>query len=117
MMTQSVGYIGARSEVLCATWLLLALLAARRWMRGGRVSWLLLTGGLWLVAMVTKETAAVFPFALFLFDRLLWPGTPAEHRRRLRWMHLPVLAVATVAVAARLAVLVLLEYSDKLAVE
>ena len=109
MMTQSVGYIGARSEVLCATWLLLALLAARRWMRGGRASWLLITGGLWLVAMVTKETAAVFPIALFLFDRLLCPDTPAEHRRRLRWMHLPVLAVATVAVAARLAVLVLLE--------
>ena len=109
MMTQAVGYISGRAEVLCATWLLLALLAARRWMRGGRLSWLLMTGGLWLVAMVTKETAAVFPFALFLFDRLLCPGSPAEHRRRLLWMHLPVLGVATVAVAARLAVLVLFE--------
>ena len=109
MMTQAVGYISGRAEVLCATWLLLALLAARRWMRGGRVSWLLVTGGLWLVAMVTKETAAVFPFALFLFDRLLCPASRAEHRLRLLWMHLPVLGVAAVAVAARVAVLVLYE--------
>ena len=109
MMTQAVGYISGRSEVLCATWLLLALLAARRWMYGGRMHWLAVTGALWLVAMGTKEMAAMFPFALILFDRLLCPGSAADRRRRLVWMHLPLLGVAALAVTARLFVLVSLE--------
>ena len=109
MMTQAVGYISGRSEVLCATWLLLALLAARRWMYGGGMGWLAVTGSLWLVAMGTKETAAMFPFALILFDRLLCSGSAADHRRRLVWMHLPLLGVAALAVTARLFVLVSLE--------
>ncbi len=36
MMTEAVGYISGRSEVLCATFFMLALLAGRRWMRRRR---------------------------------------------------------------------------------
>ena len=36
MMTQAVGYISGRAEVLCTTFVLMALAAARRWMLGGR---------------------------------------------------------------------------------
>jgi len=34
MMTEAVGYVSGRSEVLCATWFLLGLLSGRRWIRG-----------------------------------------------------------------------------------
>ena len=37
LMTEAVGYISGRSEVLCATFFLSALLTARRWMRDGGV--------------------------------------------------------------------------------
>ena len=33
LMTEAVGYISGRAEVLCATFFLLGLLCARRWMR------------------------------------------------------------------------------------
>src|SRR4029077_11939329 len=35
MMTEAVGYVSGRSEVLCAMFFLLALMAGRRWLRGG----------------------------------------------------------------------------------
>ena len=35
MMTEAVGYIAGRSEVLCATFFLPAVMCGRRWLRGG----------------------------------------------------------------------------------
>ena len=45
LMTEAVGYISGRSEVLCATFFLGALLCARRWMRGGGKVWWVATAG------------------------------------------------------------------------
>lgn len=112
MMTQAVGYVSSRSEVLCATWLLLALLSARRWMLGASGRWLVLTGTLWLLALGTKEIAAMFPIVLILYDYLLCPDDPAERRRRLRGMHVPFVGIAALAAAARLFVLISVEHAD-----
>ena len=110
MMTQAVGYISGRAEVLCTTFFLAALAAARRWMLGGRAVWLLATFVLWLLALASKETAAVFAAVILLYDRLLLTGTPEDRKRRLLWLHVPVLGVTVLAVAGRLAVLTMLEH-------
>jgi protein O-mannosyl-transferase len=80
--------------VLCAVFFLSALLAARRWMiSGGAASWLL-TWLLWIASLLTKETGVMFPFVLLCLDRMIIPGTPVQHRRRLFTLHLPLLAIA-----------------------
>ena len=89
MMTQAVGYISGRAEVLCTTFVLMALAAARRWMLGGRGVWLAATFGLWMLALASKETAVMFVAAAFVYDRLVLVGTAADRRRRLLWMHMP----------------------------
>ncbi len=112
MMTQAVGYISGRSEVLCLTWLLLALLSARRWMHARDHRWLVTTIGLWLAALATKETAVMFPVAVLLYDRWVSPGTTDDGRRRLVGLHLPLFGLATVAALARVAVFVLVEHDN-----
>ena len=109
MMTQAVGYISGRSEVLCTTW----LLSAGRWMKTSDGRWLAATGGLWLLALATKETAAMFPLLLLMYDRLVVPtGDRVDRRQRVLWLHLPFFSVTTVFVIARVAVLSLVEHAE-----
>src|SRR5262252_2925115 len=70
MMTEAVGYVSGRSEVLCATFFLLALLCADRWIRARGAGWLAGMLMCWVAALTTKETAAMFPFVLALYDWL-----------------------------------------------
>lgn len=112
MMTGAVGYISGRPEVLCTTWLLLALLCARRWMKTADLRYLAATGGLWVLALATKETAAMFPLVLLLYDRVVIPAVDrGERRRRVVWLHLPFFCVTTLFVVARLAVLSFVEHA------
>jgi len=110
MLSGAVGYISARPEVLSATFVLLAVLSARRWLlrRGGL--WLGVTVVLWLAAMATKETAALLPVILLACDRwILRPEDAREARRRFVWMHVPLFSLAAVVVAVRLFVFILVE--------
>lgn len=104
MMTEAVGYISGRSEVLCTTWFLLGLLSGRRWIRGDGAKWAILTVALWCGAVATKETAAMFPFVLFACD---WAAQGSEAGRRGRFMRLyvPLMAAAVAAGIIRLLVL------------
>jgi protein O-mannosyl-transferase len=144
MMTQAVGYISGRAELLCTMFFLLALDAARRWMLGpfsrppganstriagqwahvqrvarqsdvrtalgGPTRWLFATFALWILALASKETAAMFIVVALAYDRLVLPGTAPDRRRRLLWLHGPLLAFAMLAVALRLAVFTLIEH-------
>lgn len=110
MMTEAVGYISGRSEVLCATFFLLAMLSGRRWLRGGGAPWAALTIGLWIVALASKEPAAMFPFVLLAYDWLAVAGDAGARRRRLLTVHLPLVGFAVAAGLLRLAVLVRVEY-------
>src|SRR5207249_190081 len=67
MMTEAVGYISGRSEVLCGTFFLVAFLYARGWMLGGPKSWWLLTVALWVAAVASKEIGVVLPFVLLAY--------------------------------------------------
>ena len=114
MMTQAVGYISGRAEVLCTTFVLMALAAARRWMLGGRGVWLAATFGLWMLALASKETAVMFVAVAFVYDRLVLVGTAADRRRRLLWMHMPFIGFVVFAMTVRLAVFAFLEHPGQL---
>lgn len=117
MMTQAVGYISGRSEVISTTWLLLALLSARSWFLTGRAASLAVTFALWLAAMMSKETAIVFPVALLAFDRLVYPTDAAGRRWRLFWLHVPLVTFAIVGAFLRLVVLTLVEHPGSFGLE
>ena len=109
MMTEAVGYIAGRSELIVATFFLTALIAARRWFSGRSARWAAIAVLSWLLALFSKEIAVMFPLVLLAYDRWVWPDT--EERRRFRWwrLHAPLIALMTVAVVGRLAVFVFLE--------
>jgi hypothetical protein len=109
LMSQAVGYVSGRAELLCTTFFLLALLAAWRWMLGGRGRWLAATFGLWVLALASKETAVMFVVVL-AFDRLLLPGSAPDRRRRLLWMHAPILGFAAFVVTIRIIVFAFVEH-------
>ena len=116
MMTEAVGYVSGRSEVLCATFLLLALLCADRWLHGHeerRGRWLAAMLAAWVAALVTKETAAMFPFLLVLYDRLT---TGAGFWRRVRAVYAPLLTFTVLAGLGRLFVLARIEYPGQVSV-
>jgi protein O-mannosyl-transferase len=112
MMSQAVGYVAGRPEVLCGTFFLLALLSGRRWLLGGGAGWWIFTVLCWIAALASKEIAALFPFVLVLYDRLILRLDADGTRRALVRMHAQLLLVAVVAAAARVAVLFFVEYSD-----
>jgi hypothetical protein len=116
MMTEAVGYISGRSEVLCTTWFLGALLCGRRWLRGDGSRWGVATVGLWICALATKETAAMFPFVFAAYDWLALPEEAGERRQRLLSVHLPLAAVAVVGGLVRVAVLARIEYPGQVRV-
>jgi hypothetical protein len=113
MMTEAVGYISGRSEVLCATFFIPAMLCGRRWLQDGARKWAAPTLLLWTAALATKEPAAMFPFVLFAYDWLMLGGTAADRRHRVRTVHVPLIGVATIAGIIRLAILARVEYAGR----
>jgi protein O-mannosyl-transferase len=112
MMTQAVGYVTGRSEVLYSAFFLLAFLAGRRFLLDGGRRWWGACVALWVAAMLTKESAAMLSFVLLGYDWFVLHGSPADKRRRFVRLGLPLLAVTFVAGAGRIALLRLVEYPE-----
>jgi Flp pilus assembly protein TadD len=110
LMTQAVGYISGRSEVLYTACFLAAFLSARRWMVRGGGRWWWAAMGLWALSLMAKETAAMLGVVLLLYDRLVLEGDAAERSRRLWRLHIPLLSMAALAGVIRLIVLIGVEY-------
>jgi hypothetical protein len=110
MMTEAVGYISGRSEVLCAMLLLGALLCGRRAIRGGGAAWTASTAALWIASVATKEIGVMFPFAFLAYDWSVAEGAGADRQRRLTTIYLPLIVVTVLVGAVRLAVLVWVEH-------
>ena len=108
MMTQAVGYISARPDLMCTTFVLLAWLAARRALLGHGWVWLAAALAAWFLALAAKEIAAMLPLALLAYDLVVL--SPEGRGRRLRMMHGPLLALVGVAALVRVWVLVSVEY-------
>lgn len=109
MMTQAVTYVSGRSELLCAAWVMLGVLALRQAVVGGRPWWVGLALLAFVLGLATKELAAMLPAVALLYDRLLLGGTPEARRRRLLYVHGPLLAVAAIAVVVRSAIYVFVQ--------
>lgn len=108
MLTEGVGYISGRSELLCATFMLGALLCARRWMAGDGPRWIVAALVCWVAGLLSKETAAMLPFVLLAFDAFL-TSDRAAFRRRFARFHLPLAVVSIVAGVLRLTLLARVE--------
>jgi protein O-mannosyl-transferase len=109
MMTEAVGYISARADVLCTALLLLAFLSMRAWVRGAGWHWLAGSITLWVMALATKEIAVVFPLFLLAFRYFMSADQPELHRLRLARATAAVLVATLGAAVLRIAVLLLLE--------
>ena len=112
LMTQAVGYISGRSEVLYSAFFLLAFLSARRWMLQGGALWWFATCGLWVLSLLSKETAVMLGAVLICYDHLVLHDDGAARRGRLLKLHLPLLASACLLGIIRVTVLSEVEYPD-----
>lgn len=108
MMTEAVGYISGRSELLFGAFVLLAVLASDRWTSGWR--WKVATLGCWGAGLLSKETAVVFPLIVAAKDVLLPLREQSERRERWRTLHQPLIVIAGAAAGVRLYVFLAYEY-------
>jgi tetratricopeptide (TPR) repeat protein len=137
-LSQAVGYVSGRSEVLSTTWFLIAFLSARRALQADGAVWWTATGAAWLAALTTKETAVTFPIVLCCYDYFVLSNTrvhrriqsasveadagsdselsdrvhkvAADRRRRLLYLYTPLAVVAAGAAIVRLTVFAGLEH-------
>ena len=107
-LTQAVGYIGARADLLCAGASLATLLVFRHAVVTGRARWYIATLAGWILAVGAKEVGVMLPPLLFAYDALLLSNRGA-FRRRARALHLPLMAGMVLIAASRLAVMWRLE--------
>jgi hypothetical protein len=109
VMTQAVGYVTGRSELLYGLFFLLSILAARRWMRGGSRG-RVLVAACWMASLLAKESAAMLPLVLWAYDAWLMDDGAAGTRRRVRDLYAPMGLAVLLLVVGRLVVLSALEY-------
>jgi cytochrome c-type biogenesis protein CcmH/NrfG len=114
LMTEAVGYVSGRSELLCGIFFMTSLLCLRSFLLTWRP--LALVAGLvtWVAALASKELAIVLPLCLLAWDRWLLPDDQQPRRARLLRFHLPVLTTMAVAAAVRVASFVRVETSGEL---
>ena len=109
LLTQAVGYVTARSELLYGAFFLASLLATRQWMRQGGW-WRSAAVGFWALSLLAKEAAAMLPLVVWCYDAWLMDGDRDARLRRVKWLYAPLLAIVLLFAAGRLAVLATIEY-------
>jgi tetratricopeptide (TPR) repeat protein len=110
MLSQAVGYVSARADLLCATFVLSGFLSTRRYLLEGRAIWGVLAFALWLLSLGSKEVGAMLPGVLLVYHGLLLPA--GVSRRRAGSLYLPMLALVVLAVSLRVWVLRQVEYQS-----
>lgn len=112
IMTEAVGYVSGRSELLCAMFMLAAFLTARAWMRDFGRGWLIATVGLWALALGSKEVAVAFPLLVAAYDFWIRPDSSDARGMRVARFYVPLALVAAAAVCWRLGVFISHEHPD-----
>jgi protein O-mannosyl-transferase len=112
VMTEAVGYVSGRSELLCGLFLVAALLLARsalppagpHAMRPTPARWGRAAGALVcaLLALLSKEVAAALPVLFVGYELLLLPSEAAVRRRRVLTVFVPGILLVGVGVAYRI---------------
>jgi tetratricopeptide (TPR) repeat protein len=111
LMTEAVGYVSARSEVLGATLFMGSLYCLRRRLLRGAWPWLAAGLALFALALGVRETAVALPFVLLAYDRLLLRNGHARARRFAR-LHAPLIAVVVLLAVARVWLYMVVEHAD-----
>jgi protein O-mannosyl-transferase len=101
LMSEAVGYVSGRSEVLCAVFFLSALLMARAALMRGGATWAA-AALFWVLALLSKEVAIVFPAVVFAYDYLLLPDSATRRRQRLWRLYFPCTVLLVAGAAYRL---------------
>jgi hypothetical protein len=111
VMTEAVGYISGRADLLCTSLFLLGVLASRRWVFAGGAAAFVAVWLLWTSALLSKETAAGLPLVVLLYGALLAPRRSSDPaaRSRLRRLATPLVAAMIVAALARVSLFLLVE--------
>ncbi len=104
LMTQAVGYVSGRSELLCALFLLTSFLCLHAWLFRRGAAWLTAGIAAWILALASKEVAVMLPVVLLAYDTLLLPREDREIRLRLARVYIPMLAFVTVVAAGRMVI-------------
>jgi protein O-mannosyl-transferase len=117
LMTEAVGYVSSRSELLCGLFVLAGLhafrLAFERYGSGHRRAsrlWQAAALACVALALAAKETAVMVPFVLLVYDRWLRSDPPNVKRARLGRLHVPFIVLVLVASAVRIWVYVTVEH-------
>ena len=105
VMTQAVGYISARSELLYGAFFLSALLAARRWMLAGGARPVILALALWACALLSKEAGGMLPIVLWCYDAWVIAGDRDARWRRAKRLYVPLVPAVLLVGGARVALL------------
>jgi hypothetical protein len=103
VMTEAVGYVSGRSELLCGSFFFGALLCFQRWFAGRRWTWLLSGVLLWLLALGSKEIGAMLPAVLLAYVLVLLPPALRTERRRYLWASVALLGLVVAAGGVRVA--------------
>ena len=111
MMTEAVGYISGRSDLLSGTFMLLSFVAVRRWLNTDRMSWLIAALAAFFLALSAKETAIVLPLLFLYYILLVRRDSTAARWRHLVTLCVPLIAIAIVAAGVRLGLFVFVEYA------
>ncbi len=108
MLTQAVGYVSGRAEVLCAAFFLSACLAAQGWIERRGRGRLVLFAVSWLLALASKEVAIALPLVLAAYA-VFEPDLDAAARRRMAYLVTVMLGLMAGVGAYRLTTLVTVE--------
>jgi hypothetical protein len=98
---ESVNVVSQRSELWAGMAILGALLLFQRSVATKKQGWLAASAACIVVGLLCKETVAVTPFALWLYDRL-FHRSDADAGPRLRRFHVPMLVQIAVGLVLRL---------------
>jgi tetratricopeptide (TPR) repeat protein len=110
MMTEAVGYISGRAELLSTMFVLGALISGREWMQTRNPVWKLLTFASWFCGLLSKETAVVLPLLLIWYGLVVRRDSLERRREDFTTLYLPLITIAAVIAGLRLTVFLEFEH-------
>ena len=101
MMTEGVGYVSSRAELLAGVFFFTSFLCFRRALMSGSARWIATGFITFALSICAKETAAMLPLVLIAYDWLLFSGDQPPRRVRVWRVHAPLIALLVLGAVAR----------------
>lgn len=102
--SEAVTWIGGMADPLVTAFVLAALLLVLRWMEEGRAAWLVGSWAAFALALLSKESAVIYPALALVCGELLRPAGPLRQAigRYAAAMSVPILLIAAILVVRTL---------------